>query len=615
MAALSLSASLSRGPAFDEPAHITAGASYLAHGDYRFQPENGVLPQALIGLPLALSGEITPPPAAGEAWRTSNVWTASRSYIFDQQVPYSEVMLRARSMIFLLALALALVVWRVARSVWGPQGGLVSLALCALSPELLAHGSIATSDVGAALFFFLATVALWRVLNEPVWPWAIASATSLAGLALTKASAVLMGPVGVVLWLGRLRTKTLGPTRRVLPAITLVLVASIACLWAAYGGRFEAFNPADPDIARAEFNKPLEPMLEQSGALEPVLRVAMENRLLPEAWLYGFTFVLAHSHSRPAFLRGEVRSDGWWWYFPYVFLIKTPLSMLSLLVLGLFAALKYGRLHQLLPYVALLLVYWAFSLSSSLNIGARHLLPTLPPLFVLAGAGGLWLKNAGPGRWAMCALLAGLVIEVGAAHPRYLSYFNPLVGGSSNAWKHVVDSSLDWGQDGPALTEELQRVRRPGEPVWLAWFGSVDPRRFGVAAHPLPSFARWTPQGDPRPLRPGLYAVSATQLQGVYLPDPGPWGQTKEQEYQRAQTQWRRWLLSSGEPLARAELLVEREAMAWSDDLSRYEHLRFQKLCDWLKAKAEPVGRAGHSVLIYRLNDEDLRSALGFRAL
>lgn len=614
MAALSLSASLSRGPAFDEPAHITAGSSYLAHGDYRFHPENGLLPQALVGLPLALNSTIEPPPATGEAWRTSNVWTAGRSYLFDQSMSWSRMMLRARSMILLLTLALAMAVWRVARSVWGPHGGLVSLALCALSPELLAHGTLATSDVAAALFFFLATVALWKLLGEARWPWVLASAGALAALALSKASAVLMGPVGVALLLGRIRTGSVARPRRVTLALMLVLALSVACIWGAYGARFDAFDPSDPAVASAEFNKPLEPMLARAGALEPVLRMAIENKILPEAWLYGFTFVLAHSRARLAFLRGDLRSDGWWWFFPYVFLIKTPLPMLALLVLGLVTGLKHGEPRHLFPCIALFSVYWAFSLTSSLNIGARHLLPTLPPLFVLAGAAGRWLKEAGPRRWALLALLAGLLIDVGAAHPRYLAYFNPLVGGPSNAWRHVVDSSLDWGQDAPALAEELRRIQKPDELVWLAWFGSVDPRRFGVKAQQLPSFSRWAPRGDPQPLRPGLYAISATQLQGVYLPEPGPWGPTKEQDYQNAHAQWVRWLLSNGEPVMRADLLAEQDEAEWRRELERYDRLRFQKLCGWLRAEGEPVGRAGYSVLIYRLSDQDLRSALAFPA-
>ena len=35
--------------------------------------------------------------------------------------------------------------------------------------------------------------------------------------------------------------------------------------------------------------------------------------------------------------------------------------------------------------------------------------------------------------------------------PDFLAYFNELDGGPGEAYKHLVDSSLDWGQDLPGL--------------------------------------------------------------------------------------------------------------------------------------------------------------------
>ncbi|MCO4772651.1 MAG: glycosyltransferase family 39 protein [Deltaproteobacteria bacterium] len=612
MAVLSLSASVHRGPAVDEVAHITAGVSYLEHGDYRFNPENGLLPQALAGLPLALDPTVSPPGAEGRAWSRSDVWRTGRDFLFGQEVPWSSLMLRGRAMVVLLALMLAGAVWWQSRTRWGAHGGLLSLALCALTPELLAHGAMVTSDVAASLFFLLASVSLWRLLGR-VDPWRLLHAAGAAiGMALSKFSAVLLGPIAVLMFLARLRQGSLAPGRRLVAGSLALGLLVIAGVWGAYGFRFSAFAESEEPT---QFLTPRDGTVAHAGSLAAPLAFALEEELLPEAWLYGFAHVLAHARARPGFLRGDYRSTGWWWFFPYAVLVKSPLPLLALLALGLtgLRGLRHESAdHSIAPYLCLIAVYWAFSLTSHLNIGVRHVLPTLPALFVLAGAGGRWLRVSGAPRVAVLALMAGLAVTTLSAWPHYLAYFNPLAGGSANGWKHLVDSSFDWGQEGPGLAEELERIRTDEEPVFLAWFGSTDPRVYGVDAQPLPSMVAWEPNALPAPLEPGLYAVSATMLQGVYLGQRGPWTAEKEADYQSTGSLWRTWMLSGESPSSRAAMVRDAGGAAvLKSQLDLYSELRFLRLSHWLKERGEPIGRGGWSVLIYRLDQGDLAAALG----
>lgn len=586
MVLLATTAARSRGPAFDELAHLTSGVSYLQTGDFRFQPENGLLPQAWAGLAVAGDGSVTLPATSGPAWDRSDVWTIGQDFFFRQGNSLSRLLGQARGMITVLGVLCALLVWLWSRALFGPAGGLLSLAACALSPAMLAHSAIVTSDMAAALFFLASTAALWRLLQRLNVGGVLLAAAALCGLTLSKASAVLIGPIAVILVIARLldpeplpvgrhrlrgRARQLAALAGVAAVITGLVVAG---MWAAYGARFSAF---DESLSSEEtrFNKPLEPMLERTGGLQAPLRAALENELLPEAWLYGFTFVVAHSHARPAFLRGEVRDDGWWWFFPYAMAVKTPVALLALMLLGIAGALRTER-RELAPLFALLAVYWAISLTSNLNIGHRHLLPTLPPLFVLVGGAARWLRSPGS-RLGILALVAGLALTTVSAFPRYLSWFNGLVGGPAQGYRHLVDSSLDWGQDGPALAEALEGVDAP---VYLAWFGSADPRAFGVDARPLPSFFAWT-RTPPGPLEPGVYAISATLLQGVYTKTPGPWTPLYEEAYQ----------LSRG------------------GRFEAYEALRFGRLAAHLRQR-EPDGRAGWSILLYRVDAAELSEAL-----
>jgi hypothetical protein len=131
--------------------------------------------------------------------------------------------------------------------------------------------------------------------------------------------------------------------------------------------------------------------------------------VLPDAFLYGFTFVVQFAKQRGAFLNGDYSVTGWPQFFPYAFLVKTTLPFLLLLAVGIFAGVRAGwknisaQLRSWTPLLALFGVYWLTSITSHLNIGHRHILPTYPVLFIAAGAFGAWLDLRRP----LAALLVG----------------------------------------------------------------------------------------------------------------------------------------------------------------------------------------------------------------
>jgi hypothetical protein len=96
-----------------------------------------------------------------------------------------------------------------------------------------------------------------------------------------------------------------------------------------------------------------------------------------------------------------------------------------------------------------------------------------------------------------------------------------------------VDSNLDWGQDMPGL---VRYVRRAGiERVNLSWFGAARPEAYDLSFHPLPGFWRFggeTAAYGFNPYAPatGVYAISATNLQGVKLADRHTYAWFRERE-------------------------------------------------------------------------------------
>jgi hypothetical protein len=245
------------------------------------------------------------------------------------------------------------------------------------------------------------------------------------------------------------------------------------------------------------------------------------------------------------------------------------------------------------PLAILFAVYWAFSVTSHLNIGHRHILPTYPALFIVAGL----LVRPGGSRW-LAATAAALVVwnaaESARIRPHYLAYFNPIAGGPENGWRHLVDSSLDWGQDLPGLAAWLRREARPGEPVYVSYFGNGDLEYEGIRAQELAPVYNFDKPRRWFELEPGLYCLSATALQDVYSGWRGPWTLAKEWQYRLLWAQ-----LTPPPPVLIPEVRQQR-----SQKLYDLDRLRFARLCQYLRLR-RPDAVVGYSIFIYRLSAEE----------
>jgi 4-amino-4-deoxy-L-arabinose transferase-like glycosyltransferase len=215
--------------------------------------------------------------------------------------------------------------------------------------------------------------------------------------------------------------------------------------------------------------------------LEPFRRawqsVVMNVPLPAPYWIAGAEYVAQHSEAgHPAFLLGERRDRGWWYYFPVLLFYKTPLAFL-LLALGGIVLLR----RRAVAYVPLVMLLPA--LTSRINIGVRHVLPLYPVLAIVAAYAAvvLWKKS----RVATAVLLGWFFVAGIAAHPDYLPYFNEL---ARRPHTIATDSNLDWGQDLLRL-ERVVRERKIDR-LHLSYFGSADWRRHAIPAEELPREGR-----------------------------------------------------------------------------------------------------------------------------
>lgn len=614
----------------DELVHLTAGFSYWQNNDYRLQPENGNLPQRWAALPAWLGGAKFPELKDNIFWRTSDAWIVGHQFFYETGQDHFPRLMAGRAMIALFSVATGLLIFCWSRRLFGDTGAVISLVFYAFSPDFLAHGALVTSDVCMVFFFLAAVGAWWKHLHDGrgrIW-WLSAVLFGLAFVA--KYSAVFLVPMFVIMALGRAFApepmRLMGGTFRTwwgkfgAAALSALGHGVVACavIWAFYGFRYSAFNPALPPADH--FIRPWENFEAGLGGLGRLLHLTRQSHLLPEGYLYGFAYVLETVKLRAAFLNGEYSLTGWPTFFLWTFALKTTVAfMLACLVTVMLVARRWttcsparlrSDLYGLLPLATLFVVYGYSQITSHLNIGHRHLLPIYPPLFIGVGALGTGL---GARRWPFVTLVGALIAWQAAAvvsiAPHFLAYFNELGGGPRHGRYHLVDSSLDWGQDLPGLKAWLD-AHPTSEPVYLSYFGSGEPAYYGLGARRLAFFNGFRFPVFYTKVEPGIYCISATILDQVYGPTLGKWTAHDEREYQDLRVFEPLFADYERDPARRAELERDLPASRWRESITRFDSLRLARLCQYLRVR-QPDAEIGYSILIYRLNGAEVAGATG----
>lgn len=599
----------------DEIAHLTAGYSYWKTGDYRLQPENGNLPQRFAAIPLLHKG-LKFPTLEQDAWRISDVWDMGFQWFYSCGNDLAGMLRAGRRMIALFGVATGALVFLWARRLHGDKGALLAAGLFAFCPTMLANGALVTSDMAAACMFLAAVTAFWAMAHRLSAARLVLFGLALGLLCVSKFSAPLVAPMCAILFAVRLAgagtleagwpiaTAIRGRARIALSLVAATLAAcavAVAVIWASYGFRYAMYRQFEPNRVRSLVGWDV--LEDRGGPLVPVLRFARAHELLPESYIYGFAHTYRFSRYRKAFLNGDYRSTGWVQYFPYTTAVKTPLALFGLIALaGVHAfSRKRGsrewrdRMYAWSPLLSLFGVYWAFSLTSGLNIGHRHIIPVYPVLFVMAAGAGSWVTR--PLRWTgacVCALCAWFAAESLWIRPHYIAYFNEIVG-PRDAWRHVVDSSLDWGQDLPTVRRWLD-ANPPDGPVFISYFGSGDIVYYGIKATRVGD-ANFDirPRKAPAILSGGLWIMSVTQFQQVYTEARGPWDATKEEKY-------RELLLHVIDLEKTGQKLTFQEG-------NTFEEYQFARLCHYLRGR-EPIAEPAYTFLIFKLTDAEVMHAL-----
>jgi hypothetical protein len=604
---------------------------------------NGDLVKRWATLPFLVSQPALPG-AENPDWLAAQPYSYGFHFLFYSGNIPELLLLQGRAMIVLLGIATGLLVFYCSREVFGPVGGVAALALFALSPDMLAFGGLVSTDMSICLMMLGAIWCIWRLLHRITWGRLLAAGVVLPLLFLAKATAMAIFPitaalVAVRLFSGRPLEWRLGRRRTIQSRLeqakmffALLVIFGLWCwagLWAHYDFRYASSpNTADPRI-QAWVHTPKNPM---NPVLQSFIFWSRREHLFPEGYLDGMELTLTDNETRESFMNGQWIVGGSRAFFPYAIWAKTSPALLLLLILGMGcwwwkrrrepaaennsgtpAGVAFSPLfYELSPYVILITVFLAVAMAQDLNVAHRYILPIYPPIEILAG-GGVGLLWAGRRKWAQVAallLMLGYAGETWAIYPNYLAYFSPVVGGPSQGYKRLVESSLDWGMDLPDLKTWLdQHNPQQQQKFYFAYFGTDSPDYYGIQSTRLPSYPMWEKEGH-YDLAPGIYAISATLFQSFYTATRGPWNEAFENHYQNCLKNLRIYEAIAKDPVQLAVLLKKFPRTFWLSEYGDFKQLRFGRLCTWLRHHRDPDDNVDHTILIWHLNQTEIDAAL-----
>jgi hypothetical protein len=404
----------------DENIHLAAGYDLLKKHTWMTDVHHPPLARVFFALPFVDTPEASLP------WE--RVARGNALLCRDGRYTRNLAEMRFGNLLFLIIGILAVARWTT--RLWSREAGVVAAALFAMVPVVLAHAGLATTDLAVAALLPLALDECSRLVEHPGWKRSVTAGLAVAAGVLSKFSFLPYFPVAmaVILAVALVRDWRSLLRARLALWIAVAIVICVAGVWAGFGFSFE-----------------------------PLIAGLKEVRL-------------QNTGGHRAFLFGEVRWIGWWYYFPVALFFKTPIPFLLLAAGG---CIFVARRRPEVPLVALTML--GVAMSSHINIGIRHLMPIYAPLAMAAAMAVVELRRM---RIASALLLIWLFADGALAHPDYLPWFN---GFARDAAAILNDSNLDWGQDVLRLVRYARRERLPFVSVLL--FTSADLDCIGLPPH------------------------------------------------------------------------------------------------------------------------------------
>lgn len=442
----------------DEPNHITRGITFWKTGDPRLSVEHPPLINALSTIIAWRSDELELP-MDHPSWNrnTEYFWYDFADALFWESGinDISQIVFLSRVPIICMTIFLALIGGLFSFQLWGNRlSGIVAFVSILFNPNIIAHGRYSTTDIGGTLSVLVIFWLIHRFANDKNHLKTIAVLAIAIGLGLaSKLTVVAFLPIFAVYFLlnqDAEQNKTFK-----LICFFLACCGALFVVWSIYLFEFGQYEFISNNLKVGnQFSGPM-----------PSFFAGIER------------IAFATGGGRDAYLMGKHSTNGFLFYFPIAFLVKTPISHLLLVVIGAYMlAINIQTRFTVVKNLVPIILYFVLVMLTGLNIGYRHLLPILPLLYVcVSGLVAIPVRHEGflvSNNLIWSVGLIALILPAVFSFPHYISYFN-LFTVQKEKWEVLGDSNIDWGQDLIRLDDWLSENRI--DEYKLSYFGSSPP--------------------------------------------------------------------------------------------------------------------------------------------
>jgi hypothetical protein len=278
-----------------------------------------------------------------QRWNPLDQYQFADRFIFRNRIHFEPLIEAGRWMQIVLSCVLGVVLVFAAHRLYGFIASLIALGFWCFSPTFLSIGSLITTDLAFALFFFSFFVSV-VTLKSPMNGWG--AGLSLGLCLASKYFALVLVPIFVVcLFLNRKKSELHFGARE------WITTVGLACFVLLIIYQFHNLN----------------------------------------IFISGLRAIVSRSSAgRSSFFIGYYSTQGWMFYFPILFLLKTPLPLLLGGVISAYFIFhkKYSLSHFIwLPPV----LFFLIACLSNVQIGQRHILVVYPFLiWMVAGDKAKW---------------------------------------------------------------------------------------------------------------------------------------------------------------------------------------------------------------------------------
>lgn len=455
---------------YDEPLHLANGMEWLQVGTFT----NQYLHPPLAGIVTALGPYL-------HGLRSSRRWNPAvqgESVVAEDgnEILYSNndywrnlTLARIGTLPFFVLACIVVFLW--ARRWFRDAAGFWAALLLVCTSPVLGHAGVATNDVACTAGVALSLYCFVRWLEQPDGTRWIAWGAATGFAIVCKFSSIPFLTAcyiaGFAIWAIGNRGKAVATLRLRGVQVFGAGVAALLLMWACY--RFTLI----PLAAVYGPHPKVDAILSSRPLLRGVWNTIMAMPLPLTQVIMGVRDLYRYNtFGQDSYLLGQWSLSGWWYFFPVVLAVKTPVGLLLLALSGFWIILhrwKETGWQQLLTLVFPLAIL-VVCISASIDLGVRHILPAYAFLAVIAGeAVAEMFRHSRITMAAAAILVAWVAADSVRAHPDYLAHFNEF--GGAHPENILCESDLDWGQDMHRLQVRLKE--RGIQEVSIAYFGSA----------------------------------------------------------------------------------------------------------------------------------------------